>query len=241
MELSIVVPFYNEEKRLEPRLSQSLEYLQQNIKQPFELIFVNDGSTDGTQEILDHAKKTFPVLNIKTLGYAENRGKGFAVKTGVLSADGEKIIISDADFSINLKEIDNFIKGLDNNDIVIGSKKHSLTNTVVKQNVLRRFLGKSFTILVNSIFGLRYTDVTCGFKGFKCAVAKDLFSRQITKRWSYDAEILFLANKRGYLVKEIPVEWKHIDGGTISPIYESFRSIKDVTLIVVYFLLGKYK
>lgn len=241
MEISVVVPFYNEEIRMEPGLSQSLEYLQQNLKSPFEVIFVNDGSTDNTLAILEKVKNSHQNLTIRIISYEQNRGKGYAVKTGVLCSEGEKIVVTDADFSISLTEIDRFIEELDRYDIVIGSKKHALTNTLVSQNALRRFLGKAFTVLVNSIFGLSYTDVTCGFKGFRSATAKDIFTKQITKRWSYDAEVLFLATRKGYRIKEIPVEWKHVQGGTISPVSESFRSLRDITLIVIYFLLGKYK
>ena len=239
--ISLVIPLYNEEKRLEPRLTESLEFLIQHLDIPFEVVFVNDGSTDRTLEMLNGAKEAFPSVSIKILSYAKNEGKGFAVKTGIMNARAEKIIACDADFSITLDEIDKFIKDLDDYDVVIGSKKHALTNTIVKQKILRRFLGKAFTGLVNYVFGLSYTDVTCGFKGFKSSVAKELFSKQITKRWSYDAEVLFLANKKGFKIKEIPVEWKHVEGGSISPVAESCISLKDLTVIIINYLLGKYR
>lgn len=240
LEVSLVIPVYNEERRLEPRLSESLNYLGVSLNQPFEIIFVNDGSTDKTLEILVQTKERFSKLDIKIVSYEKNQGKGYAVKMGVLESRGEKIIVSDADFSVDLEELNVFLKNLDNFDIVIGSKKHLQTDTLKHQKIPRRVLGLGFTWLSNLVLGLNFTDITCGFRGFRSFVAKDLFSKQVMKRWSYDAEVLFLAKKKKYRTLEIPVKWHHIEGSKVSPLLDSLRSLKDLVSIVFNFYHGKY-
>lgn len=239
--LSIVLPCYNEEKRLEPTLSQSLSYMESNVRGPFEVVFVNDGSTDQTQVILESAKRKFSNLIIKCVSYSPNRGKGYAVKTGVLQARGEKILVMDSDFSIELTEMFKFMEKLDAFDIVIGTKKHSLTQTVIHQTLLRRFLGKGFTALTNVLLGLSFTDITCGLKGFRGRVGKDIFGRQKINRWSYDSETLFLAKKLKYKITEIPVRWHHEERSKVSPYLDTIRSFKELVAVLFYYYAGKYK
>lgn len=191
--LSIVLPCYNEEGRLEPTLSQSLIYLESTIRGPFEVVFVNDGSTDRTQDLLEAARQKFSGVRTGLVGYSPNRGKGYAVRAGVLQAQGDKILVMDSDFSIELSEMSKFVDALNEVDVAIGTKKHQLTQTVIHQSPLRRFLGKGFTVLTNLLLGLRFTDITCGLKGFRGPAGKDIFGRQRINRWSYDSETLFLA------------------------------------------------
>lgn len=239
--LSIVIPCYNEEKRLEPNLSKSINYLISNIKEPFELIFVNDGSTDGTQRILGEVKKNNSNIQIEILSYPKNQGKGFAVKTGVLNSKGEKIIVMDADFSVDIGETSKFIKFLDEGyDVVVGTKKHLLTQTLSSQKAPRRILGKGFTLLVNFILGLNFTDITCGFKGFRASAAKEIFKKQRLNRWAYDAETLFLAKHLKCKTLELPVTWYHIEGSKVSPVNDTFRSFKDLMRILFNYFSGKY-
>lgn len=240
MELSIVIPFYNEENRVEPGLSQSLEYLQQKLKSQFELIFVNDGSTDSTLAILENVKNAHPGMNIKIISYGQNMGKGHAVKMGVLSSEGRKIVVTDADFSVSLNEINRFIEKLDEFDLVVGTKKHLQTQTLRKQKVPRRILGKGFTLLTNLVMGLNFTDITCGFKSFRAEAAKKIFSKQVMDRWSYDAETLFLAKRFNYKVMELPVTWYHIEGSKVSPLKDTFKSLKDLFSIIYNYRRGKY-
>lgn len=238
--VSIVIPCFNEEMRLEPGLSNSLRYMLSNIKQPFEVILINDGSTDRTHEILDDAKRRNKDIPIKILSYSPNEGKGHAVKTGVLASAGEKVIVMDADFSIDLSELPKVIEKLDIYDIVVGTKKHALTQSVKKQSIPRRFLGKGFTIFTNFLLGLNFTDITCGLKGFKAPAAKNLFKRQKMKRWSYDAETLFLAKKFKYNLTEMPVKWFHVEGSKVSPVLDTVRSLKDLMAIISNYNRGKY-
>lgn len=238
--VTIVIPAFNEETRLEPRLSESINFLKSNFNEVFEIIFVNDGSSDKTLEILYETKAKFPESWIHIISYPKNEGKGFAVKTGVLRSRGRNIVITDADFSVDLTELPNFISGLEEYDVVIGSKKHFLTDTRRSQKAPRRFLGKGFTWLSNFMLGLKFTDITCGFRGFRAAAAKVLFSRQLMKRWSYDAEILFLAKKFNYKIQEKPVKWHHVEGSKVSPIWDAFRSLRDLFFIIFNNYCGKY-
>lgn len=240
MEVSFVIPCYNEEKRLEPKLSEAIRHLASRVKKPFEMIFVDDGSKDGTRRILGEAKKTNPCLNIEIIGYPGNKGKGSAVKTGVMHARGDKIIVMDADFSIDIEEVDKAIEKLGEYDIVVGTKKHLLTRSVKHQKVSRRILGKGFTLITNMILGIRFSDITCGFKGFKSGAAKDIFKRQRMERWAYDAETLFLVKRLNYKAVELPVKWHHIEGSKVSPFMDTLRSMKDLMEILSNYYLGRY-
>jgi dolichyl-phosphate beta-glucosyltransferase len=238
--LSIVLPCYNEEKRLEPTLSQSLNYIESNIRGPFEVVFVNDGSTDRTQDLLEAAKQRFGRLRIQIVSYTPNRGKGHAVRAGVLQARGDKILVMDSDFSIELSEMSTFMDALDEVDVAVGTKKHQLTQTVIQQSPLRKFLGKGFTVLTNLLLGLRFTDITCGLKGFRGRAGRDIFERQRINRWSYDSETLFLAKKLGYRIIEIPVRWHHEERSKVSPYLDTVRSFKELMAILFNYYAGKY-
>jgi dolichyl-phosphate beta-glucosyltransferase len=238
--ISVVIPCFNEEMRLEPGLSNSIKYMSSNIKQPFEVILVNDGSTDRTREILDSVKIRNKDIPIRILNYSPNQGKGHAVKTGVLASEGEKVIVMDADFSIDLSEAPKVIEKLEVYDIVVGTKKHALTRSVKKQNIPRRFLGKGFTVFTNLLLGLNFTDITCGLKGFRALAAKNLFRKQRMKRWAYDAETLFLAKQFKYNFTEIPVKWFHVEGSKVSPALDAARSLRDLMAIIVNYNRGKY-
>lgn len=238
--ISFIVPCYNEEKRAEPALSKSIDYLKSNVRETFEIIFVDDGSIDGTREFLGTVKERYKDIPVEVLGYSRNRGKGYAVKIGVLSAKGEKIIVTDADFSVDLSETNKFVKFLDEYDVVVGSKKHLLTTTLNHQKGPRRILGKGFTLLTNLMLGLNFTDITCGFKGFKAKGGKDIFERQRLDRWAYDAETLFLAKRLKYKALEVPVKWYHVEGSKVSPLSDTFKSLKDLMLILLNYCHGKY-
>ncbi len=239
--LSIVIPCYNEENRLEPKLSLSLTYMESSLRAPFEVVFVNDGSTDGTQGLLEAVKQKFTRVRIEIVHYSPNRGKGYAVRAGVLRAEGEKILVMDSDFSIEISEMFKFVEALDSVDVAIGTKKHHLTQTVIHQSPLRKFLGKGFTVLTNLLLGLRFTDITCGLKGFRAEAGKDIFGRQRINRWSYDSETLFLAKKLGHKAIEIPVRWHHEERSKVSPYLDTARSFKELMAILLNYYGGKYK
>jgi dolichyl-phosphate beta-glucosyltransferase len=238
--LSIVIPCYKEEKRLEPGLSRAIDYLSSHVQGRFELIFVNDGSTDRTVEILEAAKQHYAGIPMEIASYLPNRGKGYAVRTGVLHSRGNQVLVMDADFSIELSEMFKFLAALDAVDIVIGTKKHRLTQTLKPQDPLRRFLGKGYTVLAGIVLGLRFSDITCSFKAFRGEVARDIFRRQKINRWSYDSETLFLAKKLRYTTRELPVKWHHEEQSRVSPFIDTLRSSRELLAILSNYYTGKY-
>jgi len=238
--VSVVIPFYNEEGRIKINLDFFIGSLTTIIKEPLELVLVNDGSSDDTEKLLNDLKTKISHIPVEVISYSPNQGKGFAVKKGVLHTKGGKIIVMDADFSVDINEIPNFLDKLNTHDIVIGTKKHLLTQTIKQQKRPRRILGKGFTLLTNFILGLNYTDITCGFKGFRAKPAKDIFARQQLNRWAYDAETLFLAKQRNYKINEVPVRWRHVEGSKVSPMLDTFRSLKDIITILLYHYFGFY-
>ncbi len=238
--LSVVVPCYNEENRLEPTLTKALDFMMAHYPQPLEVVFANDGSTDGTRKLLEAVPARFPRISFEIVDLPKNQGKGWAVKAGVLRAGGDKILVMDADFSIDLQVTPAFLEALENHDVVIGTKKHHMTQTLESQNPLRKMLGKGFTRLTDVFLGLKYTDITCGFKGFRAEAAKTLFGLQRMKRWSYDSEILFLADRKGYRVSEIPVIWFHVVGSKVSPFRDVFSSFRELLSIRANQILGRY-
>jgi len=240
-EISFVIPCYNEEKRLEPKLSESLAYLEARVGRTFEVVFVDDGSTDGTIEVLRAAEAKFPRIPITAIRYTPNRGKGRAVKTGMLASRGAKVLVLDADFSVEISEIFRFMEALDAHPVAIGTKKHLLTETVKAQDDTRSFLGRGFTKLTNLFLGLNFTDITCGLKAFRGDAGKDIFGRQRINRWSYDSETLFLARRLKYDVTEIPVKWHHEEDSKVRTFRAVFSSARELLAIRFNAILGKYK
>lgn len=221
MKLSFIIPVYNEQKRIRKGLSTALDYLNAQTYSS-ELIIIDDGSTDKTSEIFNsfvakvkhprssHGRKkkaTFQT-NIRIIHNGHNLGKGYAIREGVKSASGKYILFSDVDFSVPINFTQNFMSALKKNHVIIGSRRLKTSNVTKHQPTFRESLGQGFTKLSNLVLGLNHSDLTCGFKGFRAKVAKDLFAKQKVNRWAFDSEILFLAKKQGYSVKEIPVTWR---------------------------------
>src|SRR3989338_4045425 len=166
MELSIVIPCYNEEKRIKKTIDNILKYLHQKKKKT-EIIFVNDGSTDETKIIIKHAIKKFKSNNIiyaKMVDYAINQGKGYAIKQGIQKSSGKYILLCDADLSTPITELDKLKKYISKYDLVIGSRKQKDSSVVKPQSPTREFLGRTFSFLSKIILGVNINDFTCGFK-----------------------------------------------------------------------------
>jgi len=229
--LSVVIPVYNEELRFEKGFEICRKFAEKYIN--WEFIFVNDGSTDKTEEIVKNSIKDFSQM--KLVSYGKNQGKGFALKQGVEKTGKSFILITDIDFSTPIKELRKFYPLIKNNiDMVIGSRKVKGAQIVERQRMLREWLGARFTDLSNLWLGLNISDFTCGFKLFKADVAKKLFKFSKIKRWGYDAEIIYLAFKKGYKVKEVPVIWKNDERTKVFLIKDIFRSLLDLLLIKIY-------
>lgn len=203
MELSIIVPAFNEEKRIGPFL-KSLSLLSRKLRD-FEIIFVNDGSTDGTLAILN--KFCRMDKHVRVISYMPNKGKGFAVRRGVLASKGRKIIFIDADGSIDPKNLLEMSKNLDSYEIVIGSRTHP--SSKISQTPVRKVTSLLFNLSTGLMFGIGTGDKLCGFKGFRREAGLGLFKNLASTRWVFDIELLYLAKKKGYTLFQQPLEWVH--------------------------------
>lgn len=203
---TIIVPAFNESKRIIPFLKE-LQLYSKNWKN-YEILFVDDGSTDNTLDILENfAAKN---RNARIVSYKPNKGKAFAVKKGIEQSRGQKVIFIDADGSISPEEIPKLAKKLDDYDIVVGSR--SLKESRVEANWMRKFTGFLFNSYSNILFKIKIKDCLCGFKGFKRKVALDLFKELKSTGWIFDVEIFYKIRKKGYRLYELPISWVHKGG-----------------------------
>ncbi len=208
MKLSVIIPAFNEEKRLPKTLEEIDKYLsKQNFE--YEIIVVNDGSKDKTREVV--REKMAKIKNLKLIDNKENQGKGAVVRQGMLEAKGEFRLFTDADNSTSIDQIEKmwpeFEKGF---DIVIGSREIKGAILDPPQNLFRRFVGEGFKIFRKIVLGLwEIQDTQCGFKCFTKKAAEDIFPRCQINRFAFDPEILLIGKKLGYKIKEVPVYWRN--------------------------------
>jgi len=227
--LSVVIPAYNEEARIGESLRRIIPYLR-SLHRPFELIVVDDGSRDGTIEVVRGSINGCD--RVRILRNKRNRGKGYAVRRGMLEAKGKYVLFTDADLSTPIDELGRFLTWLnDGYDIAIGSRRVSGARIEVHQPLLRETMGKIFAWLTNFLLVKDISDITCGFKCFRRSVARDLFSRQKLSGWSFDAEILFIAKRRGYKIKEVPIRWRDSPGTKVKMIKDAIKSFWELLQI----------
>lgn len=224
--LSVIVPAYNEQDRLGPKLGSVLDYLEKKFPN-YELIIVDDGSKDETASSVKAAIKSDE--RSKLISYTPNRGKGFAVRTGVLASHGEIVLFMDADLSTPLLEIPKILNLLKDADIVIGSRGLAGDKITKRAPLFRQLASKIFDQVKYSLVGLRrFKDTQCGFKAFKGDVARNLFSKCQVDRFMFDAEVLYLAEKARLKILEMPVSWADMPGSTVrfwEGIYYMFRDL----------------
>ncbi len=199
--ISVVMPVYNEAGCIERTLRHVIDFC--SLYSNYEFIFINDGSTDKTQEILTKTLGNSCQYNISCISYSPNKGKGYAVKIGVDFANGDYICYLDSDLAYSLDNLIILADKLEGMDIVIGSRSQDKNNQ--KVSLIRKIAGQIFNYLSRTILNLPFTDMQAGIKGFKKDVAKNLFKRQFTSGFSFDVELIYLAWKWGYSIGEIPV------------------------------------
>jgi dolichyl-phosphate beta-glucosyltransferase len=204
--LSIIIPLYNEELSI-PALIGELQALRvQGLFDRLEPVFINDGSTDGTEEVL--RAQAGSLEGSVVLSYPINRGKGCAVRTGMLAASGEWRLVVDADLSVPLQDIRCMLPAMEKQcAIIIGSRNLPGSSILVPQRFFRCIIGKGFSRIANAVLRLGISDISCGFKCFSAPAAGALFTQSKIDRWAYDAEILYLAKIRNLKVCEVAIRW----------------------------------
>ncbi len=224
--LSVIIPVYNESKRLN-HLPEIVKFFK-NQDFTSEIVIINDGSTDDTLQDLTKLKKKY---HFQILDYKINRGKGYAIKTGMLNSKGQYKLFTDIDLSTPLNELNKFLPYIKNSDVIIGTRKTDGSVMINRQPFLREFLGKGFTLLSQIILQTYVSDFTCGFKLFSDKAAKEIFGRLTIDRWGFDSEVLFIARKRGLRIKEISVIWKHDPLTKVKFPQDIIRSLYDLIRI----------
>lgn len=213
VDLSVVIPAYNEQARLGPTLDRVHEYLS-GRRLTWELIVVDDGSADHTADLVRAAAADEP--RIKLVRYPHNRGKGFAVREGVRAAVGERILICDADLSAPIEELERLWTMSPGAIGAIGSRSDP-TRIGVHQRRVRELLGKLGNRVIRTVARLEVADSQCGFKLFEGSSARALFALATVDRWAFDVEILHLCARFGWRVDEVPVRWSHVHGSKLRP------------------------
>jgi len=226
IELSIIIPAYNEEARIGKSLHTIIDYLApKNIN--YEIVVVDDGSSDSTYEEAQSISK-----EIKVHKLSQNSGKGAAVRKGMLIASGEIKLFSDADLSTPIYEAEKIIKALKNGaDIAIGSRAVDYSTIKKHQPFYREFMGKTFNKIVQAMVIKGIHDTQCGFKGFKKSVADKIFNLTLIDGFSFDVEVLYLANIFDYKVEEISVEWYNDERSKVNPIVDSTKMLFEIMKI----------
>lgn len=236
--ISIIIPAYNEEKRIEGSLSEASAYLNDSGME-YEIIVVDDGSSDGTSRIVGGMAADFP--KVRLIRYEKNRGKGHALRTGVLVTKGDYVLVMDADLSTPMDELRNLMPYLADGgfEIAIGSRALALSDIVRKQPWWRRGMGKMFNKIVRTLVIGGFSDTQCGFKLFAGDVARDLFGEAKIDRFAYDVEILARARKKGCRIKEVPIRWINSPESKVDPLKDSLQMLGD--LVRIRFAVGKVK
>lgn len=237
---SIVVPAFNEEKRIAATLAAISNYLRKK-NYTAEIIVIDDGSRDRTTETVEEQKKTTHNLRLYTLD--RNRGKGAAVKLGIEKARGEYILFTDADNSTPIEELDKLYSTLQNNgsDIAIGSRYVPGSALMVRQPYYRVAIGRIGNLLIRWFLVDNIRDTQCGFKLFRYAAAQDIFRRQKIKRWGFDMEALAIAKMLDYKITEVPVTWINSIDSRIRPLRDAFQTFGELVYIKFNLLSGRYK
>ena len=214
--ISIIIPAYNEEKRLPAALEQVIAYLSTGAWDFAEVVVVDDGSVDGTVRVAEKMHERYPELRV--LRNPGNRGKGYAVRHGMLECRGEWALFTDADLSAPIKELDKLWRAGGNEaaQVVIGSRALDRRLIGVHQSWFRENAGRVFNLMMRIITGLPFHDTQCGFKLFEAAAAREIFRRQTLDGFGFDVEVLFIARRLGYRAIEVPVRWNDVEGTKVS-------------------------
>ena len=238
--ISIVFPCYNESDRLKHTFKDIKKFEKKKITNNFEIIFVNDGSSDNTFQILEKYKNENAKINkkIKIVSYQNNKGKGYALKKGIKIAKFDWILTLDADISVSITQLSDWIKHNKINKekfVYFGSR--NLIGSNIKFKMYRKLIGLIFVKIIKILFSINLSDTQCGFKLYKKTIAKKLFLNLKMLDFTHDIEIVLKSKKKGYKIQELPVNWIHKKGSKISVFKDSFKMF--ISLLKMKFIYSK--
>lgn len=236
--LSLIVPVYNEEQRVHTAFPHVVKFLDNSFDQ-WEIIYVDDGSIDGTYVALLSIQREFP--SVRIIRNSSNSGKGHAVRNGFLASKGELLLFSDADFSTPIEESKKLLESISEGyDIAIGSRGLPKSNVEVRQALGRETMGKVFNLVIRTLLPIEFHDTQCGFKMLsRQAVTAVLPSMQVN-RFAFDVEMLIIAQLHGLRIAEVPVTWKNVLESKVHPLRDSFQMLRDVFAIRYRLAMNKY-
>lgn len=233
MELSIVIPAYNEGHRIGRTLARTIEFCESQLSD-WELIVVDDGSSDNTEQAVRD------VAGVHYMRNEENRGKGYSVRRGVLAARCDTVLFTDADLSAPISEARRLLNAMEKGaDVAIASRDFDVTTTV-ERKPFRRLMAFSFRLLVRLLVIGGITDTQCGFKMFRREAARTIFSRQRLEGWGFDVELLYIARRHGLRIDEVPVSWKESSESRLKW-FTPLAMAVDLLHIRLNALLGRYR
>jgi glycosyltransferase involved in cell wall biosynthesis len=235
---SFIIPAYNESSRIRPTLDELLRY-SHDRGWDVEILVVDDGSRDDTAQIVrEYGRAHQQILLVENPG---NRGKGFSVRNGMLHARGDICLFTDADLSSPISEAPKLFDAISAGaDIAIGSRWLRPDLQTDRQPLYRQAFGRIFNVVLRVFLGLNFADTQCGFKAFRREAAQRIFPLQKIERWGFDPEILFLARRMNFTVKEVPVVWAHNEGTRLHPFRDGFRMFLEVLRIRWNSISGAY-
>jgi glycosyltransferase involved in cell wall biosynthesis len=237
IELSIIIPAYNEETRLPETLGRICKYIRASGRET-EVIVVDDGSVDRTVSVVESFYNQIPLLRV--LSNVQNRGKGFSVRHGMVQARGRIVLFTDADLSAPIEEADKLLAALEDHDLAIGSRALNRNLIVVRQSRLREFAGVVFNLVVRFFLHLSFVDTQCGFKAFRREACRIVFDQQTLEGFGFDPELLYLAHRHGLCSVEIPVRWAHSPNTKVNMVRDGLGMFLDVLVIRYNTWAGRY-
>jgi dolichyl-phosphate beta-glucosyltransferase len=227
--VTVVIPAYNESARIEPTLRAVVACLRDGGRD-FEVLVVDDGSRDETSALVEGLRSELKELRLIRL--AQNHGKGYAVRTGVLNSRRDVILMCDADLVTPIEELARLEGAVASGaDLAIGSRETRAPDVSVEARWYRRVMGRTFHAIVELLAVRGFKDTQCGFKLFRGPVAQDLFTRMRMDGYSFDVELLVMAQRGSYRVVEVPVNWTHQPGSKINLVTDSLRMLADLVRI----------
>jgi len=231
-EISIVIPAYNESERLGTPLRSVLDFVS-STDVPAEIIVVDDGSNDDTAQVATDALSENAAVKSRVIRYETNRGKGYAVKTGLLAAEGSVALFTDADLSSPIEEMPKLLDPIRNGeyDVTFGSRALDRSLIGTHQPWRREQGGRVMNLIIKTISGLPFYDTQCGFKAFKMSEFRPLLDVMQIDRFGFDVEFLFVAAHRGLRLAEIPVRWNDVAGSKVSVVRDTRRMVSELAQI----------